>query len=447
MIRRIRRTTRHRLLTLAAALGIGTASAAALTMTSLADPPPPSAPASAPEAPAAPPTAPGELPSERPEEPVAPLDPRLDLGLDPSKFELDGDHYVQRLEDGRVVHLTLVPQVQEAVADHIDLRKPPHAGLVAVEPATGRVLALVSRSNDTHKPVDNYALRAQAPAASVFKMVTAAALLDIARIDPKKPVCYSGGVSHLTEEEIRGNPSKDTSCSDLADAIGGSLNVVIARLALNHLSRQDLEEMALRFGFNREIPFELPVEVSEATFVEDDIERARTAAGFWNVNLSSLHGALISAAIANDGVMMRPTLVDWIENPDGSEAWRSTPEPWLTVMTANNARQLQQMGVRTTTDGTARRVFQSDHFPKSLSVSGKTGTLSNKRPYRLFTWFVGSAPADAANIAVGAIVANPEKWWIKGTHTSATAIKTYQSVLERRASAATEAASAEQPSP
>src|SRR5690606_15197267 len=155
----------------------------------------------------------------------------------------------------------------------------PHGGIAAIEPATGRVLALVSSSHRA-PVIENYALRAQAPSASVFKMITAAALLEFAQIDPNRPVCFSGGRSNLTEEHIRGNPSADSNCADLADAIGQSINPVMARLAYYNLTKQDLEDMSLRFGFNREIPFEVPVDVSEAIFVDDDIERARTAAGF-----------------------------------------------------------------------------------------------------------------------------------------------------------------------
>ena len=84
----------------------------------------------------------------------APADPRDALALDPDKFELldsfgeGNDHYIQRLDDGRIVHLTLEPKLQKAAGDYLSRsgKKPPHGGVVAIEPTTGRVLALIGDS-------------------------------------------------------------------------------------------------------------------------------------------------------------------------------------------------------------------------------------------------------------------------------------------------------------
>jgi penicillin-binding protein A len=367
---------------------------------------------------------PPEPPPEEPK-PAAPVDPLAGVQLDPTKFEREGDGYVQRLSDGRVVYLTLRPEVQGAVEKLFDQRKVPHGGLVAVEPATGRVLAMVSRSYASN-PSHLMALRASAPAASVFKMISAAALLEKANLDPARKVCYSGGLSHLTPDIIKGTPGADAKCGDLGDALAHSINAVIARLSYYHLTRAHLEEMALRFGFNREIPFELPVDVSTATFVDDDIERARTAAGFWNVNLSPLHGALIAAAISNDGIMMRPTLISRIASADGALLYEHTPQPWLVPIQPAHARVLATLGEATTTVGTAAAGFHKDKsFPKDLHVTGKTGTLSNKKPHLTYTWFVGASPVLQAEIAVGSLVVNTPKWWIKGFHGAATAFKAF----------------------
>ncbi len=416
MMRRMRRTTRHRLLSLATLLVAASLLVGAYTLTAAPERNE-DHPLSARGADThADPTEHDFLPG---------TDPREGLGLDPSRFERDGDRYIQRLPDGRTVLLTLVPAVQEALDNQFKSRKVPYGGAVAIEPSTGRVLAMSSFSA-ADASVENYALRAQAPSASVFKLISAAAFLEMTNIEASTPVCYSGGSSFLTEKDVLGDSANDRTCADLRDAIGRSLNAVIARLAYYNLSKAQLEEMALRFGYNREIPFELEVDVSEAEFVDDDIERARTAAGFWHVNLSPMHGALIAAAIANDGIMMRPTLVDQIILADGAVAYQASPEPWMVSMSAERARQLSEMSESTTTTGTARRTFaERKDWPKELRVGGKTGTLSNKRPYLLFTWFVGWAPLDNPNIAVGALVANTEKWWIKGTHAAANAILTY----------------------
>ncbi len=424
MIKRVRLAARHRWWTVAlliVALLVG-GGALALNATHVQAPQTP-APLTA-TAPEPPPAAPPELP------PPVPVDPLAGVAqeLDPTKFELSGDRYVQRLSDGRVVWLTLQPEVQKAVEKQMDARKVPYGGFVAIEPATGRVLAMVSRSYASN-PIKGMALRAQAPAASVFKSITAAALLEKANVEPTRKICYSGGLRHLTDDIIKGTPTADAECADLGDALAHSINAVMARLSYYHLTREHLEEMALRFGFNREIPFELPVDISTATFSDDDVERARTAAGFWNVNLSPLHGAMIAATISNGGVMMRPTLIDRIESPDSLVLYTHSPEPWLVPIQPAHAQAIAKMSEATTTVGTASAGFKRDKtFPSHLHVTGKTGTLSNKRPALTYTWFVGAEPVLNAKIAVGSLVVNTPKWWIKGFHVAATAIKTYDEV-------------------
>lgn len=432
MIRRMRRATRHRIITWSTLIGIAVVSLVALAISLESNPTPPTEPQPEPQHaqdPTAEPTA----------EPISAIHPLEGLELDPDAFELVDGRYIQRLDDGRIVHLTLDPELQKAVPRHIDKRKTPQAGVVAIEPSTGRVLSLVSRTHGRRFRMEHFALKAQAPSASVFKLITAAALIDLAKVNPKRKVCYSGGRSFLTEEQIKGNPTETTeSCGDLGDAIGNSLNVVMSRLAYYHLSKQNLEEMALRFGFNREIPFELPVEISEAIFVDDDIERARTAAGFWNVNLSPLHGALIAAAIGNHGIMMRPTLVDRIESAEGETLYTFTPRPWLTPLSKEHAALLAKLGENTTLSGTASKVFRKHkRWPNDLSVTGKTGTLSNKQPYTLYTWFVGSSPVENPNIAVGALTGNTGKWWVKGMHAAAHTIRSYHYIRLERAKANT----------
>jgi len=427
MIRRMRRTTRHRLLTFSALLLLALAIAGVWAI--VGEPDASSAP---PEATSA---STPELASDTEEKPV--VDPRDGLTLDPEQFELVDGAYLQRLADGRVVHLTLVPELQRSIEKQLNSRdgggkyKVPHGGVVALEAATGRVLAIVSASHGS-QAVEHYALRAQAPSASVFKLVTAAALLEFAQIDPDRPVCYKGGSQYLSEDEIRGDSvSQEDHCATLSEALGWSINAVISRLALNNLSKEDLEEMASSFGFNREIPFELPVQVSEATFVDDDVERARTAAGFWNVNLSPMHGALIASALRNDGVIMRPTLVDRIEDAQGRVLFTSKPEPWLTTVTAARAKTLSQLAESTTTNGTAAKAFSKrKEWPADLKVTGKTGTLANKSPALTFTWFVGATTGDT-DIAVGALITNTPKWWFKGMHAAANAILTYDKIVRR----------------
>ncbi|MFW5967430.1 MAG: penicillin-binding transpeptidase domain-containing protein, partial [Persicimonas sp.] len=338
----------------------------------------------------------------------------VEAGLDIERAEREGDRLVQELSNGGKVYLTLDADLQEHLEKLYANRQVPHGGLALVEPQTGRVLALVSHSQS--KPaLPQLARKATAPSASVFKIVTAAALIEGAGVEPYEDVCYHGGVRHLTESNIKGDPNLDNKCANLRDAVARSINSVIAKLTYQKLDREDLELWAERFGYNTEIPFELPVEESKADIVEDPFERARTAAGFWNTYLSPLHGALISAAVANDGVMMRPSLIEAYEAPSGEVVHEFEPRVHRRVMEPETAEVLGELMQGTVDYGTARRYFT--RVPSEVEVAGKTGTLSDKDPYLGYTWFVGYGENPAGQkAAVSGLACNKPQWQIKGTY-------------------------------
>ena len=351
----------------------------------------------------------------------------VDSGVqfDLSDIVWEGSTAYVALPDGRRAKLSLDKEIQESAENSLNEHPVPYGGAVAIESNTGRILAIVSASTARPK-VDHYATKALAPSASVFKLITAAALLEKGSVDPQARVCYSGGASMLTESDVRGNPQTDNTCATLEQAIGHSINAVMARLAYQNLGKEDLERIALKFAFNRELPTEFITDVSTAEFVDDDIERAKSAAGFWHVNLSPMHGALIAAAIENHGIMMTPTIIDEITDASGNVVYTAHPRPWLVVMSAENADTLARLGENTTREGTARRVFSGRKgWRNGVRVGGKTGTLSHKRPLYVFNWFVGWGDDPKGNLAVGALVVNTEKWWIKGTHVAARMMGTY----------------------
>jgi cell division protein FtsI/penicillin-binding protein 2 len=102
----------------------------------------------------------------------------------------------------------------------------------------------------------------------------------------------------------------DRRCDTLAFGLGKSQNAIIAKLATRHLTAGELARVGRSFGFDESIPFELPIEPSHLDVPGDDLEFARTAAGFWHSTLSPMHGALLAAAIANRGEMPAPMLID-----------------------------------------------------------------------------------------------------------------------------------------
>jgi peptidoglycan glycosyltransferase len=261
---------------------------------------------------------------------------------------------------------------------------------------------------EPQRTVADLTLRPWAPAASVFKVITSAALLATGDVSPSRRVCYHGGGSRLRRDNIVDRPRLDRRCATLAEAVGRSTNAIIAKLAHRHLDPDTLSSYVRAFGFNQAVPrsdaFPLAVTPSPATVPRDDLEFARTAAGFWHVFLSPLHGARIASAFANGGVMVAPRLVERVREPDGTVVEPVAALPQQVIPPAI-AQAVGRMMIRTTRAGTARGSFlPGGHRALAYDVAGKTGSLSRAKPYTHYNWFVGFAPADKPRVAFGVLV-------------------------------------------
>lgn len=304
-----------------------------------------------------------------------------------------------------LIFYSLNPSLQTAADDLIRRIQAPHAAIVAVEPGTGRILAFSQKSVS----LPNAALHAGFPAASLFKLVTAAAALDRNRLGPFSRIRYRGGTYELSRSNYLPNPARDNREMSLADALGKSCNPVFGRVATEELDAATLRAYARFFGFNRGIDFALPLPPSRSHIPLDPFELARTGAGFGPVRISPVHAALIMAGIADDGILPRPILVDHILQPDGRLLFRSRIAPLQRMMRPATARMLMNMMQHTTTTGTSRREFMPHGRPAipGLAVAAKTGTLSGSDPEGLNRWFVAAAPIGNPKLALAVIVVNP----------------------------------------
>src|SRR5699024_245604 len=139
------------------------------------------------------------------------------------------------------------------------------------------------------------------------KIATAAALLEGGRVTPATRECYQGGEHEIRPADL---DRKGGACASLADAMGHSINLVLARLARKHLTPADLRREAEILGFAGEVPIDVPVGASVVRIPEDPFGMARASAGFWNGQLTPLGGLYAMQTIANDGERVRISLVD-----------------------------------------------------------------------------------------------------------------------------------------
>jgi len=278
---------------------------------------------------------------------------------------------------------------------------------------------LAYASHVEHGPQRDLAVEARAPAASVFKIVTAAALIEKAGLTPDTRQCYAGGEQRIAPSDLVDDALRDRWCVTLAGAMGRSLNAVFARLAERLLTPLDLEETAHVLGFGAPLPFDVEMAPSAVRVPADSLGFARTAAGFWNTTLSPLHAAWLSAAIARGGESVRPRIVRAVTSR-GHEVERAPTKTSGRILTRTTADALTQMLEHTVTEGTCVHAFHDARgkpFLPNLPVAGKTGTLTDDHARRFYTWFTGFAPSRPVPgirpLAVAVLVVNGPAWRVK----------------------------------
>lgn len=328
-------------------------------------------------------------------------------------------------EGGNVV-TTLSSAAQKAAYE--GLRKQGAKGsVVALEPSTGKILALASypsydpstiagnsietdakawqklqKKNNPDDPMLNRALRAVYPPGSTFKVVTAAAALEHGllpdadtKTDTPLPWVMPGTTTPLKNE---GNiPCEDAT---LREALRVSCNTVFGKIG-SDLGNEKMLETAEKFGFNA--THDTPVRATASVFSEDmaPSEVALSSIGQFNTAATPLQMAMVAAAVANNGTLMKPYMVDELQAPSLDTIEKTEPEKLSEPMSAKTAQILQSMMETVVNDGTGRNA----QIP-GATVGGKTGTAqhgenNSKNP---FAWFISYAKTDDGNSPVAVAV-------------------------------------------
>jgi penicillin-binding protein A len=285
--------------------------------------------------------------------------------------------------------------LQAFVAGILKQYRPKYGSGAVIDPKTGRVLALISYQNDTVRDIGgNLFLRNVFPAASIYKTVTAAAAIEKAQYTPQTLVPVTGQSHTLYHCQLKKEiaPWKEIS---FEEAYAFSINPVFGRLGMHTIGKKTLEEYAERFGFNTKIPFELEADTSRVCVPDDtSYAMAELASGFnRRTTISALHGALIAAAVAENGVMPCPTLVDSVCGQGGERLYRSQPAVWKTPISAATAGELRLMMNQVVEKGTGHKAFRTFRrcaWSATLDYGGKTGSIELDSVGKI-DWFIGYA--------------------------------------------------------
>ncbi len=352
--------------------------------------------------------------------------PKLD-GLDLLRLDLRPQRVLAPLRDGQTAELTLDPALQRVARAQMQKYRMPESGVVVMDVKTGKLLAYASFVKEGEAFDVN--VRADAPAASVFKVITGAALVEKAGLTAESEQCYHGGKSRVLPDELIDDPRRDKWCATVAIAMGRSLNVVFARLAQKHLTPEDVAQMGGAFGFGAPLPFAVQNEASKIEIPQEPVEFARASAGFWHTNLSPLLGVSIAQTVANGGVTLEPRIVAAVSR-GGEQLWKEEREPRVLrrAIKPETAAQVSRMMRETVANGSAFKSFhdaQGKPYIPGVGVAGKTGTLTDYKRNRFYTWFVGFAPAEAPEVAISALVVNTPEWQIKAPQLAREVLRAY----------------------
>ncbi|MCF8094733.1 MAG: PbpA [Desulfobacteraceae bacterium] len=331
--------------------------------------------------------------------------------LDPADFINSGNAVITKQISGRdyTFRTTFDPQLQKSAVSMIDPRWARHIAIVIMEPETGRILAMAS--HDRTDSMANPCLRADFPAASLFKIITAAAAIETCGFKPDREFAFNGGKYTLYKSQLKSTENRYTNHITLESAFAKSVNPVFGKIGKNYLGKTVLEKYSEDFGFNREINFALPLEKSVATISDDSYNWAEVACGFNKTTRTSpVHAAMLAASVVNNGRMMAPRLVETALIND-RPVYRLKPEPFSRPVRPQTARRLKPLMHASVSTGTASGSF-SDSAARAIfddfEIGGKTGSINNNPEQMKYEWFAGYAMQKntGESIAVSVLVAH-----------------------------------------
>jgi len=337
----------------------------------------------------------------------------LSLGISQRVWNLVNKQPLQ----GDNVHLTLDPAMQNAAFDALGGNK---GGIVVMEPATGRIIAMVSAPyydpnkigenwenlslDEKNSPLLNRATQGLYPPGSIFKVITADAIMENMP-DYENYYYECKGTAVFDGKQIQCYDGKAHGTINLTDAMKYSCNTYFASAAME-IGFDKISSTAEKAMFNTAYEFDLEYVSSRfdsKSFLERELtadEIMQTAIGQGKTLVTPLHMAMTASAIANGGVMMKPYICEKITSYMGKEKETAVPEELTQAFSKENADKLKEMMVSVVEGGTGSAAKVS-----GISIAGKTGTAENSSGDD-HGWFIAMAPADKPEIAIAIITEN-----------------------------------------
>ncbi|GAA4611281.1 peptidoglycan D,D-transpeptidase FtsI family protein [Saccharopolyspora hordei] len=347
----------------------------------------------------------------------------LDGTDDSLAFRRLSDLFTGKSPRGGSVELTINPAMQQVAYEQ--LTKQGFTGsVVALDPRTGEILAMVNApsydpnlltssdnnevaaqwnelNDDPDRPMANRAVSEIYPPGSTFKLITTAAALQNgykpnSKVETAARIPLPGTAS-ATLPNYGGNTCKGET---LTMAVAYSCNTAFAKIA-GELGPEKLREAAAAFGFGEDLQIPMSVAKSDLGAMADAAALYQSGIGQRDVRVTPMQNAMVAAAIANDGTMMKPQLVKATRAPDMTELDTFRPEELKQSVSPEIAHMIRDMMIQ------SEKHTKGSGKISNVQIASKTGTAQHGDPDdRPHGWYVAFAPAENPTIAVAVIVEN-----------------------------------------
>lgn len=316
---------------------------------------------------------------------------------------------VEKQKDGNNLMLTTNSELQSYT---MKLLKEHKGSIVVMNPKTGEIYAMASYpsfdpntitadwediiNNEKEARLLNRATQGLYTPGSVFKVITATGILENQDKVESMEIEDEGSIKigGYKVSNINGMVNGPT---DLKKALVKSSNVYFSKLG-SEIGGKTLQDVSSRYFIGEKIPFDLPTTKSINGYYDgiDDANIATTSFGQGDTLVTPLNMAMVMSAIANNGVMMKPYIVDRVIDPDGEVQFKKNPEILSKVTTPEIANEIL-------TDMVAVVRAGSEAGLSSVTVAGKSGTAEIKDKKSTNAWFIATAPAKNPTIAVAVV--------------------------------------------
>lgn len=316
---------------------------------------------------------------------------------------------INELSKGNNLYLTIIDELQEYAYDRLDGR---NGAIVAIEPTTGQILAMVSLPDfDPNKIEDNWssmmedekspflarATQGLYPPGSTYKIVTAAGVYDNGMTSE---TFDDNGKFEKGDVTVYNYNRESFGKIDIKEAFEVSSNYVFCTLGYE-MGADKVKEEAEKFGINKSFDFDIPISQSQIQYKKmTDLDGALVSIGQGGLVMTPLQVAMMASAVANGGKMMKPYLVEQIKTANDITIGQAKPTVLYDSIGLSCAEYIQDMMIGVVEDGTGKNAQI-----KGISVAGKTGTAETDSG-KDHAWFVGYAPADNPQICVAVVLEN-----------------------------------------